>query len=155
MPQIIASCYDYFSLFRYAWHKICFRRRRSLSAVCAVIFVMIGGCKEDPTIWSAQVQSPDGSWFAYAHTVQHSGAGADGVETIVEIKRMNGSKSWIRVLGFADDGSSMALKMDWVTPSNLEVVFRDEPNVLYYELVKTSGVQITVRDLAEPQTSTQ
>jgi hypothetical protein len=75
------------------------------------------------------------------------------VETIVEIKEL---KRWIvvrrseRVLGFMNDGASMELKMNWVTPSHLEVTFKDDPKVLYYQVVRTSGIEISVRDLARP-----
>jgi hypothetical protein len=47
-------------------------------------------------------------------------------------------------------GDSMGLKMNWVTPSHLEVVFKDDPKMLYYQVVRTSGVEISVRDLADP-----
>jgi hypothetical protein len=51
------------------------------------------------------------------------------------------------VLGFMNDGVSMGLKMNWAAPSRLEVFFKDDPNVLYYQVVRTSGVEISVRDL--------
>jgi len=44
----------------------------------------------------------------------------------------------------------MGLKLNWVSPSHLEVVFRDDPKMLYYQVVRTSGVEISVRDLADP-----
>jgi hypothetical protein len=119
--------------------------------------VLLGGCGEGPTIWSATSLSPDGNWIAVAHTVQHSGPGANGAETIVEIKQTKARifervllKASTRVLAFADDGASMSLNMNWMTPSHLEVVFRDDPKLLYYQVVRTSGVEISVRDLADP-----
>jgi hypothetical protein len=57
-------------------------------------------------------------------------------------------KSAIRILAFSDDGASMSLKLVWATPSHLEVVFKDDPKVLYYQVVKTSGIDITVRNLS-------
>ena len=126
-------------------------RRRGLILLGALILLLMTGCKEDPTIWSARSQSPDGNWLAYAHTVQHSGMGTNGVETIVEIKRRTGLRSSERVLGFAEDGSSIGLKMIWASPYHLEVLFKDDdPKVLYYQVIKTSGVEISVRNLAEP-----
>jgi hypothetical protein len=62
-------------------------------------------------------------------------------------KQRTGLRHAIRVLSFANDGASMGLRMNWVTPSHLEVVFRDDPKVLYYQVIRTSGVEISVRDL--------
>ena len=53
-------------------------------------------------------------------------------------------------MGFMNDGASMGLKMNWVTPSHLEVVFKEDPKVLYHQVVRTMGVEISVRDLANP-----
>jgi hypothetical protein len=116
--------------------------------VTALIGMALMGCGEDPTIWSATARSPDGNWLAIAHTIQHSGPGANGVETIVEIRKSTGFlKHSQRVLAFMNDGGSMGLKMDWVSPARLEVVFRDDPDVLYYEVTKTSGIEISVRNV--------
>jgi len=89
--------------------------------------------------------------------VQHTGPGANGAETIVEIKQTKARiferlflETSTRVLTFANDGASMGLKLNWVSPSHLEVVFRDDPKMLYYQVVRTSGVEISVRDLADP-----
>ena len=57
-------------------------------------------CTEDPTIWSASSKSPDGYWLAHAHTVQHTGPGANGVETIVELRRLTGLRSTTEILNF-------------------------------------------------------
>jgi len=107
-------------------------------------------CSEDPTVWSARSQSPDGRWLALAHTVRHGGFGANGVETIVELKGLTGLRRTNRVLGFANDGASMRLQMNWSSPSHLEVVYHDAPEVLYFQVVKTSGIEISVRDPVQP-----
>lgn len=119
-------------------------------SIVAIACGFLARCGEDPTIWAARSTSPDGHWIAYAHTVQHTGPGANGVETIVEIEQTTGLKHSARVLGFMDDGASMGLKMTWISPSHLEVQFKDDPKVLYYQVVKTSGVEISVRDLSNP-----
>jgi hypothetical protein len=96
--------------------------------VTVLTCTLLGGCGEDPTIWSATSRSPDGNWLAVAHTVQHTGPGANGVEAIVELKEIKRSIVVRRsqtVLAFMNEGASMGLKMNWVTPSHLEVVFRD------------------------------
>lgn len=133
--------------------KVCLHVRRALAVVTVLTCTLLGGCGEDPTIWSATSPSPDGRWLAVAHTVRHTGPGANGVETIVELKepkRSIFSKRSQMVLGFMNDGASMKLKMNWVTPFHLEVLFMDDPNVLYYQVVRTSGIEISVRNLARP-----
>lgn len=121
--------------------------RLALGAVWIVSLVVASGCREDPTIWSAQSQNPDNGWIAYAHTVQHSGPGADGVETLVELKRQTSPQNSIWILGFSDDGPSMGLQMTWLSPSHLEVSFKDDQSVLYFQVARTSGVEISVRDI--------
>ena len=72
------------------------------------------------------------------------------METIVEIKELKRNivvRHSERVLAFMNDGASMELKMKWVTPSQLEVVFSDDPKALYYQVVRTSGIEISVRNL--------
>lgn len=134
--------------------QVCLPVRRIVIVVTVLTCMLLGGgCGEDPTIWSATSQSPDGNWLAVAHTVQHTGPGANGVETIVEIKELKRIIFFRRseaVLGFANDGASMGLKMNWVTPTHLEVVFRYDPKVLYHQVVRTMGIEISVRDLADP-----
>ena len=124
------------------------------------------GCGRAPTIWSASSESPDGRWTAVAHTVEYTGPGANSVETIVEIKELKRNilfRHSERVLGFLNDGATIGLNMHWTSPSRLEVEFRDDPKMgtrsseplLYYEVVRTSGVEISVRDLYKPCGSSQ
>jgi hypothetical protein len=127
--------------------------RRIMTVVIVLACMLLGGCGGASTIWSATSQSPDGYWLAFAHTVQYTGPGANGVETTVEIKELKRNRFFRRseaVLGFMNDGASMGLKMNWITPSHLEVVFRDDQKVLYHQVVRTMGVEISVRDLADP-----
>jgi hypothetical protein len=126
---------------------------RLVPVVAVLTYALLVACGDASTIWSATLQSPDGKWLAVAHTVQYTGPGNNGVETIVEIKETKRRfifRTAERVLGFMNDGASIGLKMNWVTPSHLEVVFKDDPKVLYFQVVRTSGVEISVRDLAEP-----
>ena len=121
-----------------------------------LISMTFGACGEDPTIWSATSRSPNGNWLAVAHTVRHTGPGANGVETIVEIRQSTGLlKHSQRVLAFMNDGGSMDLKMNWVSPSHLEVVYKDDPEVLYYQVIKTSGIEISARDLSSRSSSSE
>lgn len=124
---------------------------RSLFQAAVSIILLCGmltGCGSDPTIWSASSPSPDGHWVALARTVQHTGPGANGVETNVEVKQLSGLRRTTRILSFMNDGNSLELKMDWTTPSHLDVQFKGDPKVLYFQVVKTSGVDISVHNLS-------
>ncbi len=134
----------------------CHHSRTIVTVLTVLMCLTLGACREDPTVWSATSRSPDGNWLAVAHTVQHTGPGANGVETIVEIRQSTGLlKHSQRVLAFMNDGASMGLKMNWVSPSHLEVVFKDDPEVLYYQVVKTSGIDISVRNLSSRSSSSE
>jgi hypothetical protein len=52
------------------------------------------------------------------------------VETTVEIQAKPDPKRTIQILGFTDDGASMNLKMNWITPSHLEVLFKGDTSLL-------------------------
>jgi hypothetical protein len=124
---------------RVTWHSI-----------VVLLICLLLSCKSSEQIWSAESHSPDGNWIASARTVEYGGFGTNSVETVIELKRTSGHfLSPIRVLGFSDDGKSMALAMAWTTPSHFEVTFRDDPKVLYYQVVKTSGIDISVRNLQD------
>lgn len=138
------------------------RGRTAVTFVTVFMCITLWACGGDPTIWSATSQSPNGYWLAVAHTVQHTGPGYNGVETIVEIRRSADSpKHSQRVLAFSNDGASMELKMNWVSPSHLEVVYKDDPemheheDMLYYQVIKTSGIDISVRKLSSRSSSSK
>jgi hypothetical protein len=113
----------------------------------AVVLLACFGCR-DPVTRSAESRSADGTWIATAETIEHSGFGTGGVETTVSTKRSNGSGSPERVLGFAEAGPDMSLKMQWDGPSHLVVVYKANPEFLYFQVVKTSGVDISVQNVA-------
>jgi hypothetical protein len=87
-------------------------------------------------------------WIASAFTIVHGGFANPWVETIVEIKRANNSGSPQQVLGFANGGPDMKLRMRWDGPTHLSVVYDDDPKVLNYQVVKTSGIDVSVQDLS-------
>jgi hypothetical protein len=107
--------------------------------------LLLGSCR-DPTIWSTECRSPDSAWVATARTVEHGGFGTAGVETIVEVKRPGSSSSPERVLAFADGGLAIHLRMNWDGPTHLSVVYDSDPQNLYYQVVKTSGIEISVQN---------
>ena len=125
--------------------------RDSLSSVVIRLAIWVGfftACGRESVIWSTQSQSKDGNWLVTARTIQHVGPGANSVETVVELQRKTGLKSLSRILAFANDGKSMNLQIVWVAPDQLQVSFKDDPKVLYYQVIRTSGINISVRNLA-------
>jgi hypothetical protein len=120
---------------------------------------LLGGCQDVATIWSAEARSPDGHWLASARTEQHGGPGTAGVETIVYLKGTNVSKPPEAVLSFFHDpslasqsGETIHLTMKWATPSHLEVTY-DGHAALGLQVVKYSGIDISVRDLSNATTN--
>ena len=51
------------------------------------------GChgRDVPTIWKAELKSPDGAWIAIAHTEQDGGFGSAYIGTDVDLKSTNGT----------------------------------------------------------------
>jgi hypothetical protein len=115
-------------------------------SVCAVV----SGCRDVATVWSAEARSPDGLWLASARTEQHGGPGNAGVETIVDLKRINDSNPPQHILGFFHDPNNQSptinLTMKWVTPSHLEVTYNGRAD-LDFQAVKFGGVDISVRKI--------
>ena len=103
----------------------------------------------DPTTSSVECRSPDHAWIARAYTVVHGGFGTAGVETIVELRRTSNSGSPERVLAFANDGPAIKLRMQWDGPKHLAVVYDADPELLYYQVAKTYGIEISVKDIGD------
>lgn len=121
---------------------------RWAQTLVAVVSLLLFGSCSDPTIWSTECRSPDSAWMATAYTVEHGGFGTAGVETIVEVKRLGGSGSPERVLAFADGGRALHLRLTWDGPTHLSVEYDSDPQMLYYQVIKTSGIEISVQDLS-------
>jgi hypothetical protein len=113
------------------------------------ICVLLSACRNNPTtIWSAEVLSPDGPWIAGARTDQYSGPGNAGLYTTVELRRTSGQKSPMEILLLdQQETGEVALKMNWLTPSHLEVEYTKHPR-LDFQAVKCAGIDISVRDLS-------
>lgn len=128
------------------------------------IWLIIGvcilqGCQDVATIWSAEARSPDGKWLASAHTEQHGGPGTAGVETVVELKRTDVSRTPEAVLSLFHDpslpsqsGETIHLTMKWVAPSHLEVTYDGHADI-GLQVVKYGGIAISVRDLSAKTTN--
>jgi hypothetical protein len=109
------------------------------------------GCDGGDVAWSSpELRSDDGYWIAKAHTNVYAGFGTGAVETKVEIDRTN--RGWgespQQVLGFSDGGADIGLKMRWDGPRHLMVAYSGDPKLLYFQVVKTSGVDISVENLS-------
>lgn len=111
------------------------------------VCTLLSGCSNVATIWSTEVRSPDGRWLAKALTEQHSGPGNALLQTTVFLKDTKGPKEPIEVLLFTQDAKSIDLKMNWLTPSHLEVIYK-QPAVIDFQAIKCAGVEISVRDVS-------
>jgi hypothetical protein len=137
--------------------------RKAISLIIIGLCVLGAGCQGVPTIWEAEVRSPDGLWIASARTIQNGGFGSASIDTIVYLKWTKDSKPPQEVLRFAchgpaprpyvldnnaTAGGTIGLAMKWVTPSHLEVTYDKHPD-LYFQVVKIAGIDISVQDLSE------
>jgi hypothetical protein len=112
-------------------------------SMCVLIFA----CKDVATIWSTEVPSPDGQWLATARTDQYGGPGTAGLLTTVYLKRTERPPPPIQILMFSQNTASIDLKMNWLTPSQLEVTYRGEAT-LDFQAVKCAGVDISMQNLS-------
>jgi hypothetical protein len=124
------------------------------------------GCEGPATIWKEEVRSPDGAWTAIGLTEQQGGPGNAWCGTTVSLKRTNVSESPMEIVGItclgangqaytldntANAGGTIGLQMKWLDPSHLEVTYDKRlAGELYFQVVKTSGLDIAVRDISEP-----
>lgn len=124
--------------------------------VILLVCLAVVGCQDKATIWSAESVSPDGNWRAMAHTDQYGGPGTARVQTIVLLKRTNMTGASIEILEFENDSANppgiTAVKMDWLTPSHLQVSFGRQAH-LYFQVVKSAGIEISVRDNSSSTTN--
>jgi hypothetical protein len=116
------------------------------AAVLAASCVLLFGCQDVQTIWSAEARSPDGHWLATADTIQHFGPGTAGIDTIVYLKFVSNPPTEILVFSHNQNDTSRTinLAMKWLTPSHLEVTYNGRAS-LDFQVVKCGGVEISVR----------
>lgn len=138
---------------------------KAISIIIIGVCVLVSGCQDAPTIWMAEVRSPDGLWIASARTIQNGGFGSAHIDTIVYLKQSNVSQPPREVLRFsclgpaprpyvldnANAGGTIDLTMKWVTPSHLDVTYDRHPD-LYFQVVKYGGINISVQDLSREPT---
>jgi hypothetical protein len=131
------------------------RFRGNRFAICTIMLLLsislcalISGCRDVVTIWSTEVPSPDGQWHAIASTDEYGGPGTAGLQTAVSLKASKGSQTPIQILLFTQNEKSIDLKMSWLSPSHLEVTYKEHPS-LDFQVIKCAGIEISVRDLSD------
>ncbi len=119
------------------------------------VCVLLSACRDNPTMtWSSEARSPDGRWIASARTDQYSGPGNAGLYTTVELRRTSGQKSPMEILLLdQQEVGPITLKMNWLTSSHLEVAYTEHAT-LDFQVVKSAGIDISVRDLSSETAST-
>jgi hypothetical protein len=128
----------------------------SISFLFLVVSVACG-CQDVRTVWSAEVQSPDGNWLATARTEQHSGPGTAGAESSVYLQRVHNSSAPLLILGFLHHEKNLSdtinLTMKWASPNHLEVTYDGRAASLDFQAIKCGGVEISAHDLSRELTS--
>jgi hypothetical protein len=133
---------------------------RVMSLTFLGLCILGGGCQDVATTWSAEARSPDGHWLATARTQQWGGPGTAYDATTVYLKQVKASQAPTRVLVFSHQYATMILKMEWVTPTHLDVTYgasaRPGDHVsLDFQVAKISGIDISVRDLSSEAGTTR
>jgi len=126
--------------------------RKMLAAIS--ICALLAGCHNSATIWSTEARSFDGLWIAVARRDQYGGPGNAGLQTTVLLKRTAGDTRPIEVLLLDESQGPTDLKINWLTPSHLEVTYK-QPVSIDFQAIKCAGIDISVRDLSEGTKSTQ
>lgn len=132
--------------------KDCTRNIFKLAIIFALLGVFNSGCGGAATTWSAEARSPDGLWLAIARSQQWGGPGNDYDATTVYLKWVKGSQRPSEILEFSHQYANMHLRMEWITPKHLNVVYAptskpgDQVNV-DFQAVKCADVEITIQKL--------
>ncbi|MGB6679567.1 MAG: hypothetical protein WBE44_22925 [Terriglobales bacterium] len=120
---------------------------KAASLLVIGVCIVLSSCNPKTT-WSVEVPSPDGSWIASARTDQYSGPGNAGLYTGVYLRRTRGQKDPMEILLLdQQETGPITVKMNWLTPSHLEVTYTDNPTV-DFQAVKAAGIEISVRELS-------
>jgi hypothetical protein len=112
--------------------------------------VLGDGCQDVATTWSAEARSPDGNWLATARTQQWGGPGTAYDATTVYLEQVKTSQPPTQVLLFSHQYPTMNLKMEWVTPTHLDVTYGvstrpGDQLSLDFQVAKISGIDISVQ----------
>jgi hypothetical protein len=138
------------------------RIRQTISLLSLIVWILFSGCCPPITeagnadgefagatvTWSAEASSPDGLWLAVAKSRQWSGPGNAYDATTVYLKWIKGSQPPIEVLGFSHELGTMNLKMEWITPKHLHVIYgesekRGDHVNINFQAIKCAGIDIS------------
>ena len=113
------------------------------------------GCHNVTTTWSAKVRSPDGQWIAIARTQQTVEIAGEDYYTTVNLQPLGVSQAPTEILEFSHQYVRMNLKMKWLTPSHLEVVYGPSSKPwdhvdVDFQVVKIAGIEVSIRNLSNP-----
>lgn len=152
---------------------LAWKEPRSHAILGAIPLLILGACLlsfgcAPPTVWRAEVRSPDGHYIAIARTIQNGGFGSAGISTVVSVKPTVFSNPPTEVLEFsckgpvprpytldnnANAGGTINLAMKWLTPTHLEVSYDGSNGTLEFQAVRYQGIEISLRDLASNATN--
>jgi hypothetical protein len=119
--------------------------RMAIWSTAVLLCSLVSGCKDAATIWSAESNSPDGRWIASAHTDQYGGPGTAGILSTVTLRQVKGRQDKIEVLQLSQDATGVDLKLNWLTPTHLEITYK-QPASVDFQAIKCGGIDISVRD---------
>ena len=128
--------------------------RKAIALIIIAVCILLGSCGPTTT-WTAEARSPDGYYLAVARSQQWSGPGNAYDATTVYLQWLKGPP--VQVLGFSHQYSTMNLKMEWATPTHLQVTYSEsakpEDHVsLDFQVVKCAGIDISAQHLLKDST---
>ena len=132
-------------------------KRRFYICFAVVLISLLSGCRNNPTVWKMDVRSPDGAWIATARTDQWGGFGSAWVETVVSIRKMDGTVNRgapfdilsypgggtiPRTYVLSDENADQNLQIRWTSARHLGVTHHTviEPDLM---VVRFSDVDIS------------
>jgi hypothetical protein len=127
---------------------------RILLVILISVSLLDFGCQEEGgTTWSTEVRSPDGLWLASARSRQWGGPGTAYDDTEVYLKQIDLSQPAKQVLQFSHNFATMNLKLVWVSPKHLDVMYgpseRPGDHVkLDFRIAQYNGIEVSVQDVS-------
>ena len=119
--------------------------RTAICLASVLLCAPISGCKDVAKIWSTESASPDGRWVAAAHTDQYGGPGTAGILSTVTLRQVKGRQDKIEILQLSQDATGVDLKLNWLTPTHLEITYK-QPASVDFQAIKCGGIDISVHD---------
>ncbi len=128
--------------------------RMAIWSTTVLLSFFVSGCKDAATIWSTESNSPDGRWVAAAHTDQYGGPGTAGILSTVTLRQVKGRQDKIEILQLSQDATGVDLKLNWLTPTHLEITYK-QPASVDFQAIKCGGIDISVRDTSSGTNAAQ